>query len=122
MISEHVQGVEVVEAPDLLTGRARTGWDPWNTWRRALGLRTRSFDLVHAFDSRPVVIYPALLLQRWTGAALFMDWADWWGRGGWIHDRSGWFVRTFFGPFETWQEEAFRSLQYEQSVSLQHFA
>src|SRR5690606_36956889 len=39
---------------------------------------------------------------------LFMDWADWWGRGGRILERSGWPVRTFFGPIETWFEEAFR--------------
>ena len=108
--SEHVQGVEVIEAPDLLVGRGRTGWDPWNTGRRILRLRERGFDLIHAFDSRPVVIYPALVAQYWTGAPLVMDWADWWGRGGWINDRSGWFVRTFFGPFETWHEESFRCL------------
>ena len=108
--SEQVQGVEVIEAPDLLVGRGRTGWDPWNTGRRILRLRERTFDLIHAFDSRPVVIYPALVAQHWTGAPLVMDWADWWGRGGWINDRSGWFVRTFFGPFETWHEESFRGL------------
>jgi glycosyltransferase involved in cell wall biosynthesis len=108
MRSENDGGVEVVEAPDLLTGRGRTGWDPWNVLRRALWLRMRAFDLIHAFDSRPVVIYPALFARRRTGAPLVMDWADWWGRGGWIQDRSGWLVRTLFGPFETWQEESFR--------------
>src|SRR4030095_12941543 len=49
-------GVEVIEAPDLLIGRGRTGWDPWNTLRRMLKLRDRSFDIVHAFDCRPAVV------------------------------------------------------------------
>jgi glycosyltransferase involved in cell wall biosynthesis len=102
-------GVEVVEAPDLFWGRGRTGWDPWNTLRRLRALRGRAFDVVHAFDSRPAVIHPALAVQRWSGAPLFMDWADWWGRGGWINDRSGWAVRTLFGPVETWYEEHFRT-------------
>lgn len=102
------RGVSVLEAPDLWWGPARTGWDPWNVLRRFLALRGRDFDLVHAFDSRPVVIGPALAVRHRTGAPLFMDWADWWGRGGWIRERSAWPVRTFFGPIETWFEEAFR--------------
>jgi glycosyltransferase involved in cell wall biosynthesis len=101
-------GVRVLEAPDLLWGPGRTGWDPCNALRRVVALREESFDLVHAFDCRPAVILPALAVQRRTGAALFIDWADWWGRGGRIQERSGWLVRTAFGPVETWFEEAFR--------------
>lgn len=101
-------GVEVIESPDLLAGRARTGWDPYNTVVRIASLRNRQFEVVHAFDSRPAVIYPALNIARRNKAQLFIDWADWWGRGGWINERSGWAVRTFFGPIETWFEEAYR--------------
>jgi len=97
-----------VRAPDLLFGPARAGWDPTNAIRRLLRLRRYEPDLVHAFDSRPVVIGPALSVVRRTGATLFLDWADWWGRGGRIDERSGWLVRTCFGPVETWFEEAFR--------------
>jgi glycosyltransferase involved in cell wall biosynthesis len=103
------QGVELLFAPDLTFGPARNGWDPWNTLQRILHLRHRSFDLIHAFDSRPVVIGPALAVHARTGAPLVMDWADWWGRGGWIQERSGWAVRTGFGPIETWFEESFRT-------------
>jgi glycosyltransferase involved in cell wall biosynthesis len=98
-----------IRTPDLFAGPARTGWDPTNALRRILRLRTARVDLVHAFDSRPVVIAPALDVVRRTGATLFMDWADWWGRGGRIMERSGWWVRTFFGPVETWFEERFRT-------------
>jgi glycosyltransferase involved in cell wall biosynthesis len=98
-----------VRTPDLLAGAARTGWDPSNVFRRMLYLRGQNAELVHAFDSRPVVIGPALHVVRRTGATLFMDWADWWGRGGRIEERSGWWVRTFFGPVETWFEEGFRT-------------
>src|SRR5690606_2261156 len=80
-----------------------------NTLRRMRLLRGASYDVVHAFDSRPAVILPALRAVAGTGAPLVMDWADWWGRGGRIRERSGWAVRTFFGPVETWFEEAFRN-------------
>jgi len=103
-----VGGVEMIEAPDLLWGAARTGWDAWNTVRRIGLIRGRAFDIVHGFDSRPAVILPALAVRRRTGGALVLDWADWWGRGGTIQERSGWLVRTAFGPIETWFEEAFR--------------
>jgi glycosyltransferase involved in cell wall biosynthesis len=102
------EGVRIIESPDLLTGSARTGWDAWNTTWRVRRLADEQFDVIHAFDSRPAVILPALAVRRRTDAPLFIDWADWWGRGGTIEERSGWAVRTFFGPIETWFEEAFR--------------
>ncbi len=102
-------GIELIEAPDLMPGRARTGWDPFNTQMRRLIVRRRAYDIVHAFDSRPAVIYPALAAVAHSNALFVMDWADWWGRGGWIEDRSGWLVRTLFGPVETWFEEAYRT-------------
>ena len=101
-------GVRVLESPDLLWGPGRTGWDPYNVARRIGALAGSSYDVVHAFDSRPAVIFPALAAAR-EGATLFMDWADWWGRGGTIDERSGPFVRAVFGPVETWFEEAFRT-------------
>lgn len=104
-----IDGVPVFEAPDLLFGPGRSGWDAWNAARRLLALRGQSFDLVHAFDARPVVIGPALEIRRRTGAPLVLDWADWWGRGGRIEERSGALVRAVFGPVETWFEEAFRT-------------
>lgn len=113
---EEREGVRVLEAPDLWAGPARSGWDPWNTLRRLGLLAGQSFELVHAFDARPVVIFPALAMRRATGAALFMDWADWWGRGGTIQERSGWLVRTAFGPVETWFEETFRGRAHASTV------
>jgi glycosyltransferase involved in cell wall biosynthesis len=102
-------GVRIIESPDLFSGAARTGWDPWNTLWRTRRLALEQFDLIHAFDTRPAVILPALSVRQRTGAPLFMDWADWWGRGGTIQERSGRLVRTFFGPVETWFEESFRT-------------
>lgn len=101
-------GVRVVESPDLLWGRARSGWDPWGTLWRTGSVRRRSFDLVHAFDSRPAVVTPALALRR-LGAPVAMDWADWWGRGGAISERSDWLSRRGFAPVETFFEEFFRT-------------
>jgi len=105
--SEQRDGVQLIEAPDLLFGRGRTGWDPWNTARRMLHLDASRFDLVHAFDSRPAVVLPALQLAR-TGMPLYMDWADWWGRGGTIRERSGRVVNVLIEGVETWFEESFR--------------
>jgi glycosyltransferase involved in cell wall biosynthesis len=103
-----IDGVRVLEAPDLLFGPARTGWDPWNVLRRVAALRADAYDVIHGFDCRPVVIGPALALRRRTGARLVLDWADWWGRGGQIQERSNGAVRALFGPVETWFEESFR--------------
>lgn len=105
--SSVVDGVTVVESPDLFIGRFRSGWDIWNAAMRMFWLVSRRFELVHAFESRPVVIFPALLAQR-MGATLIMDWCDWFGRGGAIEERASWVLRHLFGPIETLFEERFR--------------
>lgn len=102
------EGVKVVLSPALLFGKLRTGWDFYEVARRCLWLNGRSFDLVHGFESRPVVIYPALYAHRQNrGASLVLDWCDWFGRGGSVEERSPW-VRFLLRPVETFYEENFR--------------
>jgi glycosyltransferase involved in cell wall biosynthesis len=102
------EGVLIVESPDLLSGPLRSGWDIWNAVRRILWLRGRSFDLVHAFESRPVVILPVLTIHRGR-TLLFMDWADWFGRGGSVEERPNPLMRAILRPIETYFEDHFRN-------------
>jgi glycosyltransferase involved in cell wall biosynthesis len=102
-------GVRVVETPDFMWGSARSGWDPWDTLRRTLFVRSGDWDLIQAFDSRPAVALPAVAAHR-RGIPLVMDWADWWGRGGTIEERQpGARLRSVIRPVETYFEEAFRT-------------
>ena len=103
-------GVRVIASPDLLCGPLRSGWDIWSTVHRILWLQNHTFDIVHAFESRPVVIWPALYAKRFSSAKLVMDWADWFGRGGSVEERTSFIVRSFLRPIETFFEEHFRSL------------
>ncbi len=106
---EHREGVELVHTPDLLTGRGRTGWDPWDVLNRVVRLRGEKWDLVHAWDSRPAVILPALYACNQCGSSpLVMDWCDWWGRGGTQSERPGGVGKLLSSPVETYFEEAFR--------------
>ena len=100
--------VSLVETPDWMRGPLRSGWDPYNVWVRMRWGRGRQFDLIHAFESRPTVIYPALAWQR-RGAKLVMDWCDWFGAGGSVEERFNPLVRTILRPVETYFEEHFRA-------------
>ncbi len=102
-------GVRYVETPDLLPGRLRSGWDALSVLRRCAFLRGKSWDLIHAFESRPATIYPALYLLRRKPVPLVMDWNDWWGRGGLIDQQRPKWYRALFGRLETYYEEHFRS-------------
>ena len=104
-----VSGVRIVESPDLLWGRGRTGWDPWNILRRILYLRNANFDLVHGYESRPAVSLPALYLKHKLQVPLFYTWADWFGRGGKGTER-GRGLSLIMGPLETACEDCFYPL------------
>lgn len=101
--------IDIIQSPDLLQGRGRTGWDLWNTFWRIFYLRNRTFDIIHAFDSRPAVILPAIYSRRANGGKLILDWADWWGRGGTIEERTtNPILNNLVRPIETYFEESFR--------------
>ncbi len=100
-------GLRLVETPDLFSGTLRSGWDPWNTMKRIAWLGREDFDLVHAFEGRPVALFPALYEKK-RGAALIMDWCDWFGRGGSVEERPQPLVRWLLRPVETHFEEAYR--------------
>ncbi|HEY62838.1 MAG TPA: glycosyltransferase family 4 protein [Anaerolineae bacterium] len=99
--------LKIIEMPDLLPGPLRSGWDFWNTLNRVYWLKDKQFDIVHAFECRPVVIFPALLAKK-KGAKLIIDWADWFGRGGSVEARPNPLVRTIVRPLDTFFEEYYR--------------
>jgi glycosyltransferase involved in cell wall biosynthesis len=105
IIERKLNGVHLVETPDLLWGVGRTGWDPWNTLRRTSWVRKHRFDVIHTVDTRPAVSIPAWLGRKASGAVWVADWTDWWGRGGATSERDGWLVRNLIGPLEQWFEE-----------------
>ena len=98
-------GVRVVETPDL---HPRSGYDLWDMLARIGWLHGKYFDLVHAFEARPVVIAPSLYLRKLRNVPLVMDWCDWFGRGGSVEERPNPIVRTLLRPVETFFEEKFR--------------
>jgi glycosyltransferase involved in cell wall biosynthesis len=105
LTERQLDGVNLVETPDLLWGPGRTGWDPWNTLRRTAWIRKRRFDVIHTVDTRPAVSLPALWGRRASGAVWIADWTDWWGRGGATTERQGRLLQALIGPLEQWFEE-----------------
>ena len=102
------EGVEVVETPDWLPHKFRFGYDPWGSVYRVGWVQRRRFDLVHAFESRPSVLFPALVAQH-RGAKLVMDWADWFGRGGIAEENPYLLGRLVYRVVETYFEDTFRT-------------
>ena len=105
---QYVQdGINIIEISDLLSGPLRSGWDIKNMLSRVNTVKQLDFDLVHGFESRPTVIYPALALHK-QGVPLFLDWADWFGSGGSIEARPHPLIRMLLRPFEDYYETHFR--------------
>lgn len=100
--------IEIIQFPDLFSNKLRNGICPWNTFKRIYYLRNKRFDVIHAFDTRPGVIFPGLFYKFKYKVPLIIDWADWWGRGGTIRERSGNLFALTIGKIETFFEEYFR--------------
>lgn len=103
-----LRGVRVFESPDLLWSSLRQGIDPWNIWHRIRRAKMDDFDIVHAVDSRPAVIYPALSLKKSQHIPLILSWWDLFGQGGLALERSGALYNATLGKFESWIEKAYR--------------
>jgi len=103
------KGVHVIETPELLPRKLRSGWDPFDVLTRICLATGRSFDLIHGFESRPIVILPALYLHKQLGIPLILDWADWFGRGGSVEERVNSIERGILRPVETFFEDNFRT-------------
>ncbi|MEM7333739.1 MAG: glycosyltransferase [Chloroflexota bacterium] len=101
-----LDSVTVIETPDLMP---TSGYDPWDTLNRIAWLRDKKFDLIHLFENRPVTIFPGLLNSNKHGTPLFMDWCDWFGKGGSVEERPSYLLRTILRPIETFFEQNFRS-------------
>lgn len=111
--TRQMKQVTLVETPDLMPA---SGYDPLDSWRRIRWLKDKSFDLIHAFESRPVVIGPALFAKKRMNAPLITDWCDWFGKGGSVERRQSLVLRTFLRPIETFFEERFRPLAQGTTV------
>ena len=109
--TEVINNVTIVEIPDLLWGRLRSGWDLWNGFRKLLYLlqNERKFDIIHVHETRPATILSVLPFARWKKIPLVIDWNDWWGgEGGVIDEIRPWWYRWTFGWVEAFFEEYFR--------------
>jgi glycosyltransferase involved in cell wall biosynthesis len=106
-IIQDIEGIHLVESPDTFMGSLRSGYDPWNVINRLNWLQSKEFDIVHGFETRPVVIYPAMKAKKYH-AALFLDWADWFGRGGSVEERPNSLVRNILGWVESYYEQHYR--------------
>ena len=111
IVESEWDGVRIIETPDLLWGRLRSGWDIWGMINRLVYLRRdmHPYDLLHCFETRPATIYPALFYRNKHKTLCLTDWNDWWGHGGLIDiNRPSWY-RVIFGGIETYYEEAYRT-------------
>lgn len=105
---EYENGVRVFESPDLLWGELRQGADLYNALRRSRFAADQPFDIVHAIDCRPNVIFPALYIKRLYNIPMVLAWWDLFGGGGTVTERSGKLYSATVGRVETWFEEYFR--------------
>jgi glycosyltransferase involved in cell wall biosynthesis len=101
-------GVRYLTTPSILWGKPRHGADPVDTLFRIGATRKESYDIVHAIDSRPTVILPALAVSRRCHCPLVMEWTDLFGHGGTISERSSKFYARTVGHVETFFEHYFR--------------
>ena len=101
-------GVRFLTTPSVLWGKPRHGADPVDTLFRIGTTMKEQYDVVHAIDSRPTVILPALAVSRRCRCPLVMEWTDLFGDGGTITERSSRIYAYTLGHVESFFEHFFR--------------
>jgi glycosyltransferase involved in cell wall biosynthesis len=103
-------GVRVVEMPDAAPFRLRNmGLSPLDILGRMQLAAHERFDVIHGFDQRPCVAWPALVQRRRFGTPYISDWADLWGRPGIAAERA-WPLRITLGAFDgAWEQRICRA-------------
>lgn len=89
-------GKRFLHGYNLSEVRARKRW-----------LGKQRFDIVHAFDMRPTCAQPAFQAKRY-GALMLSDWADLFGKGGSVEERSSPVARAILRPIESYNERVLR--------------
>ncbi len=81
---EVADGVRLIQSPNLLdlVYGLGAGYGVLGIPYRMLMAAKERFDIVHAFESRPNVLIPAMLSRAFKNSPLVVDWADWWGITG----------------------------------------
>lgn len=108
-------GVTILETPDALWGPLRSGWDLWDSLYRTIWQHSHPFDVIHAFETRPINLLP-VLAARQQHVPICFDWCDWFGRGGSVEERPNALVRAALRPIETYCEEHFRTFAQVTTV------
>ena len=101
-------GVNIIEFPSLFNKYIGSCWDPYSIMSRINWLEPEDYDIVHGFESRPTVIFPALRLKK-KGIPLVLDWCDFFGKGGSVEERTNRLFKTLYRPLETYFENDYRS-------------
>lgn len=106
-------GVRVVESLGLFPYRIRKGgYDPLDLLFRSLVILFCRCDVINSFNHRPAATLPALLKVFFCPQAKwFLDWADFWGKGGIADLRVGPF-RFFTKNIDHYMERLMISLPY----------
>ena len=107
-------GLLIVTFSGLFKEVFLSGWGLVELMRRIFWLRSKEFDLVHAFECRPTTYFPARILQK-QGSAFFTDWADWLGKGGSVEERPNGIIKSILKLFETFFEN--RRFKYSDGIT-----
>jgi glycosyltransferase involved in cell wall biosynthesis len=104
-----LNGVRVITMPEIAPKRVRNGGlGPLDTCSRIAHVMTNRYDVVHAFDHRPAVSFPALVAKYVRKQVLVSEWTDLWGNGGIMDERPRW-IRWTAGMAESGAERHMRS-------------
>jgi len=109
-LSADMDGVLVIQLPDMLPTRLRHGGlSPLDVAGRLRYVARQRFDLVHGFEPRPSVSWPAVWIRRRQGIPFVADCADLWGGAG-IRSLRGPLGHATLGRFdEFWEMRSRRS-------------
>lgn len=98
---ELLNGISIIQFPDLLWGRLRQGIDLYNSFLRICYLlKNSNFTILHSIDARPVIFFSSIFAKFFLKKHLVLAWWDFSGKGGISEQRFGKLYSKTFGLIE----------------------
>lgn len=98
--------VSIISFPSIMpTKIKKLGYAPLPIILKYYYIRSQNYDICHSDNHRPSSFLPLWVYSKMKNTKLFIEWMDFFGKGGGRHESKKWIYKLFIGNFDNYLEK-----------------